>query len=45
MALRAICDADADNSYLYKHCSSSIDCCSPKVGFVATGVTTNRLRG
>jgi hypothetical protein len=44
MALRAIRDADADYSLLYKHCSSSIDCCSPKVGFVAIGATTNRLR-
>jgi hypothetical protein len=44
MALRAICDADADNSFLYKHCSSSIDCCSPKVRSVATGATANRLR-
>jgi hypothetical protein len=45
MAPRAICDDDADNSLLYKHCSSSINCCSPKVGFFAIGVTANRLPG
>ena len=39
MAARAICDADADYSFLDKQCSSAINCCSSDVGYSATRLT------